>query len=79
LDEASRYAVATVLDPRTYPSITVRTRAQAFGSLLDRSANPRTPAVQQWHEVTANVYQPLPPLRGAARKELSWATPNETI
>jgi transcriptional regulator with XRE-family HTH domain len=80
LDEASRYAVATVLDPRTYPSITVRTRANAFGNLLDQIAGPANPVVREWHEVTANVYQPLPPLRGATpRKELSWATPNETI
>jgi transcriptional regulator with XRE-family HTH domain len=79
LEEASRYAVSTALDPTTYPSITVRTRAQAFGALLDEVADSRTPVVREWREIAQSVYQPIPPLHvGYTRKELPWAA-NVTV
>jgi transcriptional regulator with XRE-family HTH domain len=55
LDEACRYAAGTVLDPRTYPSVTVRTRAKKFDAMLpDRG----TVAVDEWRHVMAEMNEP---------------------
>jgi transcriptional regulator with XRE-family HTH domain len=60
LDEACRYAAGTALDPRTYPSVTVRTRAKKFDSMLtDR----RSVAVEEWRHVMAEMYEPPPAAR----------------
>jgi hypothetical protein len=59
VEEACRYAVATVLDPRTYPSITVKTRAHKFDGLF--GAQP-IPAVAQWRDIMTARYGAVPPL-----------------
>lgn len=52
VDEACRYAVGTVLDPRTYHSVTVRSRAMKFDSMLpDR----RSVAVDEWRHVMTEI------------------------
>jgi hypothetical protein len=58
LDEACRFAAGTVLDPRTYHSVTVRTRARKFDALI---GNRRSPAIQEWRAVMRESYStPLP-------------------
>jgi len=54
LDEACRFAAGTVLDPRTYPSITVRSRARRFDAQL---ADRRSGAVRQWRAVMRETYR----------------------
>jgi transcriptional regulator with XRE-family HTH domain len=48
IQEACRFASATILDPRTYPSITVRKRAAKFDRLLGKGA---APGVREWREI----------------------------
>jgi transcriptional regulator with XRE-family HTH domain len=55
LDEACRYAAGTALDPRTYPSVTVRTRAKKFNAMLP---DQRSGAVDEWRHVMAEIYEP---------------------
>ena len=58
LDEGCRFAAGTVLDPRTYHSVTVRSRAQKFDRLL---ADRRSPAIKEWRTVMRETYaKPLP-------------------
>jgi transcriptional regulator with XRE-family HTH domain len=52
-DEACRLAAATVLDPRTYHSVSVRGRARRFDLML---TDQRSPAVRQWRAVMREVY-----------------------
>ena len=59
LEEACRYAASTVLDPRTYPSVTVRSRAHKFDALL---GNGQEAAIREWREIVSDVYEPLPAL-----------------
>jgi tetratricopeptide (TPR) repeat protein len=60
-EEACRYATGTVLDPRTYPSITVRARAARFDTLL--GAPGRSPAVDQWRDILHDTYHHPPAAR----------------
>jgi hypothetical protein len=64
LDEGCRFAAATVLDPRTYHSVTVRSRAHRFDTMLgDR----RSSAVHEWRTVRHETYsKPLPSTSVAA-------------
>lgn len=48
LDEGCRFAAGTILDPRTYPSATVRKRAQKFDLMLGAR---RSAAVDRWRAV----------------------------
>jgi tetratricopeptide (TPR) repeat protein len=57
LEEACRYATGTVLDPRTYPCVTVRSRARQFDALL---GNIDAPVIREWREILSEVYTPLP-------------------
>jgi len=57
LDEGCRYAASTALDPRTYPSVTVRTRAKKFDALIGQR---RSPAVDEWRAVMVDRYQRVP-------------------
>jgi tetratricopeptide (TPR) repeat protein len=68
LDEACRLAASTVLDPRTYPSVTVRSRARRFDAML---GNRNSAAVRQWRTIMRDVYDtqepPATPARGLPR------------
>jgi transcriptional regulator with XRE-family HTH domain len=58
LDEGCRFAAGTVLDPRTYHSVTVRSRARKFDTLL---AGRRSPVIDDWRAVLHETYAtPLP-------------------
>jgi transcriptional regulator with XRE-family HTH domain len=58
LDEGCRFAASTVLDPRTYPSVTVRSRAKTFDRML---GGQRTASVNEWRTVLHETYsKPLP-------------------
>lgn len=64
LDEGCRFAAGTVLDPRTYHSVTVRTRAKKFDTML---GSRRSAAVDEWRAVRRETYaKPLPPTSVAA-------------
>jgi transcriptional regulator with XRE-family HTH domain len=64
LDEGCRFAAGTVLDPRTYHSVTVRSRAQKFDTLI---ADRRSTAVDEWRAVRHDTYStPLPSTTAAA-------------
>lgn len=59
LDEGCRFAVGTVLDPRTYPSVTVRSRGRKFDAML---GSRRSATVDGWRAVLReNWSAPLPP------------------
>jgi transcriptional regulator with XRE-family HTH domain len=56
IQEACRFASATILDPRTYPSITVRKRAASFDRLLVKQ---NTSNVREWREIMTEHYRPV--------------------
>lgn len=63
LDEGCRFAAGTVLDPRTYHSVTVRTRARKF----DRMLVGRSTAIDEWRAVMNETYRtPLQSTSAAA-------------
>jgi transcriptional regulator with XRE-family HTH domain len=62
LDEACRLAASTVLDPRTYPSVSVRGRAHRFDAMI---SDRRTAAVRHWRTVMHEVYDARRPAIGA--------------
>jgi transcriptional regulator with XRE-family HTH domain len=75
LDEGCRFAAGTVLDPRTYHSVTVRSRAQKFDAML---GNRRSSTVAEWRAVRHDTYsKPLPPtsVAAAAAGEVHLPTP----
>lgn len=58
LEEACRFAVQTVQDPRTYPSVTVRSRAYRFDAML---SDRRSPEVEGWRQMLHETYaSPIP-------------------
>lgn len=63
LDEGCRFAAGTALDPRTYPSVTVRTRARKFDDLI---GNQTSAAVDDWRTVMHERYSRPPALSGEA-------------
>jgi transcriptional regulator with XRE-family HTH domain len=64
LDEGCRFAAGTVLDPRTYHSVTVRGRARKFDDLLGQR---RSAAVDDWRAVMRESYsEPLPSAAASA-------------
>ena len=60
LDEGCRFAASTALDPRTYPSVTVRKRARKFDQLLT-TRRAASASVEEWRAVMHETYaKPLP-------------------
>jgi transcriptional regulator with XRE-family HTH domain len=58
LDEGCRYAAATVLDPRTFPSVTVRSRGRKFDAMLGAR---RSATIDAWRTVMRETWsKPMP-------------------
>jgi transcriptional regulator with XRE-family HTH domain len=75
LDEGCRFAARTVLDPRTYHSVTVRTRAHKFDTML---AQRRSPAIDEWRAVMRESYaKPLPSTTAVAARAVQLPSPRQ--
>jgi hypothetical protein len=65
LSEACLIATKAISDPRTYQSVSVRTRARRFDALL---GNERIPEVTQWRDVRRELHASRKPMSDSSRK-----------
>jgi transcriptional regulator with XRE-family HTH domain len=72
LEEGCRFAAGTVQDPRTYHSVTVRTRARKFDALV---ADRPSAAVDEWRTLVRETYKH--PLPSASAAVSAAASPSE--
>ncbi len=75
VDEGCRFAASTMLDPRTYPSVTVRTRAYKFDRML---SGRRGASIDEWRGVMHDTLaKPLPLTSAVAAATGTPASPSE--